>query len=629
MSRQFDRRVRPARQFPVETLEHRVLLATQTFNNFTPMNLFDDFNPPTPAFNYPVPLTVSGVSGTITEIRVTLYDVYHDRPADMDILITSPSGRSIIIMSDAGDGLAIPADNPIDLTFTDSASRDLPELAAITAGLYRPTNYDNDDFFPGNDVPIDAPTDTELMGLAAGDPNGEWRIFVVDDAIGSNGGVATGWGMTFVTGTVGPAAPSTPDMHPNSDRGASNSDDITNNNRPVFRGTATAGTQVRLFIDGVPDITGPISNGNYQLQLNAALTDGVHFISARALDAGGNEGPPSGDLTVTIDTVVPEVPSVPDLTPESDTGPSNTDNDTTDNTPTFVGNADGADIVQLIANTQVVGTGTVLAGNYTVTPTNPMAAGTYDFTVVAQDTAGNTTQQFNTLQVIIRGGVTPTPVITDVYARGSSWAPPDGAANVTFMEFLEAEGMGDDAWGYKLTSGATIPWVNVNQVVLRYDSALTSAPAAGGILVDGARSDYTVTTSLLDSRTALLSLNRVLGNLPTGGENGDRIRLTVPGAAAGGAAYTLDFKVLQGDVDGSGSVVAGDFSDVKARFFRNTNTPGPAGATRYHPFRDVDANGSILANDFSFVKARFFDNLPAAAASAPFSAQRIAADVLG
>lgn len=612
---------------PVEALEHRRLLATYTFDNFTAMNTFDDAPPPTPAFNYPVPLTVSGLTGQVSEIRVTLYDVYHGRPADLDILVVSPARKSVLVMSDAGGTSAIAAETPIDLTFTDSATRNLPQ-SAINAGVYRPTNYDNSDFFPGNDVPFDAPSDTSLMALAADDPNGTWLIFVVDDTRGSIGGVAGGWGMTFVTGGPGPAAPSTPDMHPASDRGDFDDDNITNNNTPVFRGTAAAGTQVRLFIDGVPDATGPINaSRNWQIPLNAALTDGTHFISARAIDAQGTEGPASPELTVRIDTVVPDVPSTPDLTPESDTGPSNIDNDTTDATPTFTGTADGADFVTLLANTQVVGRGPVIAGTYTVTPTDPMAPGTYDFTAVAEDIAGNATTQFNTLQVIIRPGGTVTPRVTQVFARGSTWAPPDGAGGaLTFMEYLEAQGIGDDAWGYRLAAGTEMPWINVNQLLLRYDAALTAAPV--GILVDGARSDYVPAVSLLDSQTALLTLPRALGVLDTGGENGDRIRLTVPGAGAGGAAYTLDFLILQGDVDRSGSVLANDYSGVKARFFKNT-TSAVTGTNDYTPFHDVDGNGSILANDYSAVKSRFFDTLPpAAASSATFGVRRIADQVL-
>jgi hypothetical protein len=45
----------------------------------------------------------------------------------------------------------------------------------------------------------------------------------------------------------------------------------------------------------------------------------------------------------------------------------------------------------------------------------------------------------------------------------------------------------------------------------------------------------------------------------------------------------------------------------------------------------VDGNGSIIANDFSEVKKRFFDNLPAAPAAAAglFGDNSITKEVLG
>jgi hypothetical protein len=166
----------------------------------------------------------------------------------------------------------------------------------------------------------------------------------------------------------------------------------------------------------------------------------------------------------------------------------------------------------------------------------------------------------------------------------------------------------------------------VDDFVMRWSGPVT-LPAADSVTVDGVRSDYTVqSVTSPEAGVVVLRLDRPLGAQPAaagGGENGDRVRLAAPGVSP-----DVRFNVLQGDVDRSTSVVATDFSDVKRRFFRSTAAPGPAGDTAYSPFADIDASGSILANDFSAVKSRFFDNLPAPAAAAPFSASRIADDVL-
>jgi hypothetical protein len=173
--------------------------------------------------------------------------------------------------------------------------------------------------------------------------------------------------------------------------------------------------------------------------------------------------------------------------------------------------------------------------------------------------------------------------------------------------------------------------VNADQVVLRYSAPPTGAgfPVMGSVVLDGVRSDYSASAvTQLDERTFAVTLNRPLGTDPAGAHGGDRVTLSVAGGAAGGT-YRLTFNVLPGDVDNSGVVLAGDYSAVKARFFKNTNTP-PTGANDYDPFFDVDGSGVILANDFSEVKKRFFDSLPpTAAAAGPREAPTITAQIFG
>ena len=222
--------------------------------------------------------------------------------------------------------------------------------------------------------------------------------------------------------------------------------------------------------------------------------------------------------------------------------------------------------------------------------------------------------------------------VAAVYARGSTWLGNDGnPTNLTFKEFLEANGLGDDVFGYRMQPGDLLPWVNVNQLVLVYDGPLTTRPLPATVVIDGVRSDYTAVPSVLGPQAILLTLDRPLGVQPGGGENGDRLLLTDNFAADG---FQFRFNILQADVFHTGEanhqVVANDASDIKPRFFRSTNNVGPAGPTQYTVFHDLDGSGSILANDFSLAKARFFDNLPAPPpVAADFSSRRIADDLLG
>lgn len=211
--------------------------------------------------------------------------------------------------------------------------------------------------------------------------------------------------------------------------------------------------------------------------------------------------------------------------------------------------------------------------------------------------------------------VATNPQVTAVYARGSSWAGNDGnPATTTFKEYLEQQTLGDDVFGYRVRAGDTLPWINVNQLVLEYDADLPTAPLPARVIIDGMRSDYTAVPSNLGSRAVLLTLDRVLGAQPAGGENGDRLLLTDDFVADN---FQIRFNIVQGDTDKSGSVLANDYSAVKARFFQNTTTPS------YTAFHDVDGSGSILANDYSAVKARFFDNLPPPPPAPLFSSRRV------
>ena len=243
-------------------------------------------------------------------------------------------------------------------------------------------------------------------------------------------------------------------------------------------------------------------------------------------------------------------------------------------------------------------------------------ATTYAFTAETSET--------NTSEFSAPVAASAASGITAAYVRSSQWAGPDNnAANVTFKEYLEKQGLGDDVYGFRVDNQATtpiLPWINLDQIVLRYAAPLTAAglPQPGGITIRGDRAggDYLwQSVTQLDAQTIALQLDRPLGTLSTGGEDGLRVTVVVLGPVAG--EYTLRFDVLQGDVDASGSVLASDFSDVKKKFFRSTNSPtGATADASYSPFRDVDGSGDILANDYSEVKKRFFDSFVTAAAAA-------------
>ncbi|MGM4906697.1 DUF5801 repeats-in-toxin domain-containing protein [Tardiphaga sp. 866_E4_N2_1] len=183
-----------------------------------------------------------------------------------------------------------------------------------------------------------------------------------------------------------PAAPGTPDLLGTSDTGSSNTDNITKDNTPTFTGTGVNGTTVTL-LDGSTVIgSAVVSGGTYSIT-TSALLDGVHSITATTSDTAGNVGT-SAALSVTIDTTASAVPGTPDLLGTSDTGSSNTDNITKDNTPTFTGTGVNGTTVTLLDGSTVIGSAVVSGGTYSIT-TSALLAGMHSITATTSDTAGN------------------------------------------------------------------------------------------------------------------------------------------------------------------------------------------------------------------------------------------------
>jgi ELWxxDGT repeat protein len=201
------------------------------------------------------------------------------------------------------------------------------------------------------------------------------------------------------------------------------------------------------------------------------------------------------------------------------------------------------------------------------------------------------------------------PLSPEVYVRGAGWL-------AVFKPHLQALGLGDAVYGYRLDDkpdSQVLPWINLDELVVRFPGQGRDVAFTASLEADRAGGGVPLGQPVkLDADTWLFHLDRPLGTLAAGGENGVRFNLSVSRA---GVSSAHRFNVLQCDVDRSGAVVAADFAAVKRRFFRTSSVPGPAGETQYTIFHDVDGSGTIIASDFAAVKRRFFDNfLPAAAA---------------
>jgi uncharacterized repeat protein (TIGR01451 family) len=155
-------------------------------------------NDNTLATPYPSTINVSNVFGIVTKVVVTLNNINHLYPDDVDILLVSPQGQKVVLMSDVGGGNPL---NNVTLSLDDKAAPILPDASQVVSGLFRPANYAG----PGtaDSFPPPAPgipyTNTFLSAVYGTDPNGTWSLFVVDDALHDSGNIAGGWALTFTT----------------------------------------------------------------------------------------------------------------------------------------------------------------------------------------------------------------------------------------------------------------------------------------------------------------------------------------------------------------------------------------------------------------------------------------------
>jgi subtilisin-like proprotein convertase family protein len=157
-----------------------------------------------PANPYPSTINVSGVTGTVTKVVVGLR-MNHTNPDDLDILLVNPTGlRSVMLMSDAGGTANIASGTT--LTFDDCAPALLHNESQIVSGTYRPSNYSSSgvpDVLPAPAPPEPyGPGLAEFNGTQPAGVNGEWKLFVNDDAAGGSGGIGH-WDITIFTDAGG------------------------------------------------------------------------------------------------------------------------------------------------------------------------------------------------------------------------------------------------------------------------------------------------------------------------------------------------------------------------------------------------------------------------------------------
>jgi subtilisin-like proprotein convertase family protein len=162
-----------------------------------------------PADVYPSTLAVSGFKrARITDLNLTLRGFSHVFPGDVQLVLVAPGGRNAVVMGDV-DSNDLGDETVTDLTLTldDEAAALLPEDVPLTSGSFRPL----DGIGPGIDgdltaFPAPAPEpsgDNALSTFDGINPNGEWRLFILDDDQIDEGSLANGWVLQITARSKG------------------------------------------------------------------------------------------------------------------------------------------------------------------------------------------------------------------------------------------------------------------------------------------------------------------------------------------------------------------------------------------------------------------------------------------
>lgn len=180
-------------------LGNYIVGTAQTFSNTTSISVpgsgtFGIGNP------YPSNISVNGVGTTTEKVTVTLRNISHSYPSDIDVLLVSPTGRKFILMSDVIGGSDM---NGQTYTFDDAAAALISNTGTPpSSGTFRPTNYGVTEAFtaPAPAAPYLSPasggSDTLASAFGGDDPNGTWSLYAMDDSSTDSGQFAGGWSIT-------------------------------------------------------------------------------------------------------------------------------------------------------------------------------------------------------------------------------------------------------------------------------------------------------------------------------------------------------------------------------------------------------------------------------------------------
>jgi uncharacterized repeat protein (TIGR01451 family) len=164
--------------------------------------LLAPYNASGPAGPYPSSIFVSGVTSYVANVSVTVSNLYHSYPSDIELLLVGPGGQSSVLMSDAAQQTTM--SSPATITFDQTAPTALQASAALASGSFRPGQFNTPVFtnVAGATPPPPAgPYPANLSVFSGQSPNGLWQLYAYDSTEGDFGVISNGWAVNIATVT--------------------------------------------------------------------------------------------------------------------------------------------------------------------------------------------------------------------------------------------------------------------------------------------------------------------------------------------------------------------------------------------------------------------------------------------
>jgi plastocyanin len=361
-----------------------------------------------------------------------------------------------------------------------------------------------------------------------------------------------------------------------------------------------------------------INNAGNLTYTPASNVEGVATINIQVQDDGltansGVDTSPIQTFTITVDTLAPVAPSTPDLATGADSGDSDSDNITSDITPTLSGTAESGTTIKLYSDQEGGGStlltsGTATGGTWDLTTSALTANVTHSITATATDTLGNVGAASSGLSIAID----TTPPTLQILSPADNATGLSSSANIS-MDFDEniALGAGNITINHS-SDNSTVATINVaahgGQLSITNDT-LTVNPSANladnteyyvlmdaTVIDDISGNSFTGISTATDwsFTTADISPPTVTGVTVKGSPNDidTSMQFTVAFDENANAITTSDFTVTTVSGDATGDVTAVSASSGTSVDVTVSNISG-AGSIRL----DLNTGTNIIDDD--------------------------------